>query len=142
MLKYNITTFPRPVDVPSFKLIQDFNLMLFFKFHIIKLLETESLYIKLIVSFSLTSDKGYYPSHLFLKTECLVYLPSPIQQDMINLIVSVPIRRSPNAFMNAAIREHCTLDRFLMLHVLSPLLHLNLLTKSSRDTKGSDQVET
>lgn len=35
MLKYNITIFPRPVDVQSFKLIQDFNLILFSKFHII-----------------------------------------------------------------------------------------------------------
>jgi hypothetical protein len=37
-------------------------------------------------------------------------MPSPIYQDMVNLIVGVPIWRCPNIFMNVAMREHCTFD--------------------------------
>jgi hypothetical protein len=34
-------------------------------------------------------------------------MPSPVYQDMVNLIVGVPIWRCPSIFMNVAMREHC-----------------------------------
>jgi len=37
------------------------------------------------------------------------WMPSFIYQDVINLIVCFPIRRSASVFMNAATWEHCTL---------------------------------
>jgi hypothetical protein len=37
-------------------------------------------------------------------------MPLPIYQDMVNLIVGVPIWRCPRIFMNVAILEHCIFD--------------------------------
>jgi hypothetical protein len=37
-------------------------------------------------------------------------MPSLIYQDMVNLIVGVPIWSCPSIFMNVAMWEHCTFD--------------------------------
>jgi hypothetical protein len=34
--------------------------------------------------------------------------PSPVYQYVINLIVSLPIRRGPGTFVNVSVRKHCT----------------------------------
>jgi hypothetical protein len=37
-------------------------------------------------------------------------MPSPIYQYVIDLIVSLPIRRGPGVFMNVSVREHRALN--------------------------------
>ena len=39
-------------------------------------------------------------------------MPSAACQDIMNVIVSCPIRRSPSVIMNVSIQEYCALDRF------------------------------
>jgi hypothetical protein len=49
-------------------------------------------------------------------------MPSPIYQDMVNLIVGVPIWRCPSIFMNVAMLEHCTFDE---VHTLQKTLYVS-----------------
>jgi hypothetical protein len=37
-------------------------------------------------------------------------MPSPIYQYVIDLIVSLPIRRGPGVFMNVSVRKHSALN--------------------------------
>jgi hypothetical protein len=39
-----------------------------------------------------------------------IWMPSPIYQNMVNLIVSFPIWRRPSIFMDVAMWEHHTFD--------------------------------
>jgi hypothetical protein len=38
------------------------------------------------------------------------WMPSPIYQNMVNLVVHLSIRRRPSEFMNVMVWEHCTFD--------------------------------
>jgi hypothetical protein len=50
-------------------------------------------------------------------------MPSPIYQNMVNLIVGFPIWRRPSIFMNVAMREQCTLDlKFLDVAKVTTLI--------------------
>jgi hypothetical protein len=39
---------------------------------------------------------------------------SPVYQNMVNLIVGVPIWRCPSIFVNVAMWEHCTVDNEIL----------------------------
>jgi len=57
---------------------------------------------------------GYdqYHSQLLQNIGDQVYLNAAFfYQNLINLVTCFPIRRSQSVFMNAAMFEHCTLDR-------------------------------
>jgi len=45
-------------------------------------------------------------------------MPSPIYQYVVNLVMSLPIRRSPCALMNVSVREHRT---HTQINITSPL---------------------
>jgi len=42
-------------------------------------------------------------------------MPSSIYQYVINLVVSLPIRRGPGVLMNVAVREHRALNNYVFL---------------------------
>jgi hypothetical protein len=54
-------------------------------------------------------------------------MPSPVYQNMVNLIVSLSIRRYPSRFINVMKWEHCTSDRFLDVAKFTTQTLLSLL---------------
>jgi hypothetical protein len=60
-------------------------------------------------------------------------MPSPVYQDMVNLIVGVPIWRCPSIFMNVAMWEHCTFDNeTLDMAKFTTLIPLSLIVSCKR----------
>jgi len=41
-------------------------------------------------------------------------MPSPVYQYVINLVVGLPIRRSPGVFMNVSVQEHHGLNNKIL----------------------------
>jgi hypothetical protein len=54
-------------------------------------------------------------------------MPSPIYQNMVNLVVRSPIRRCPSNIMNVTMWEHLLTVRFLDVAKLTSLTPLSLL---------------
>jgi hypothetical protein len=54
-------------------------------------------------------------------------MPSAVYQNIVNLVVNLFIRRCLNKVMNVMVREHCTLDRFLIVAKFTTLNPLSLL---------------
>ena len=57
-------------------------------------------------------------------------MPSPINQYVFNLVVSLPSRRGPSVFMNDSVREHRVLNRFFNAAKFTILTPLSLLSWS------------
>ena len=103
----------------SANLFSDFHPILFPNFQLTLLLETGSFAIKppcclfiyrhsflhfynhqIMISITVSSPAGLYIEY--------AWMPSPIYQHVINLILSLPIRRGPGVFMNVSVQEHHT----------------------------------
>ena len=51
-------------------------------------------------------------------------MPSPVYQYMMNLVVSLPVRRGPSVLVNVSLREHLALNNqifFMWRILLTPL---------------------
>jgi hypothetical protein len=100
------------------KTTSDFNLTLFFDFHIIYVLEVKFVLIKLLrCSFTYWKSVPNFRNHQIMDSITVnsseasdinyIWLPHFIHQDVITLVVSFPTRRGSRVFMNVAVWEQC-----------------------------------